>query len=220
MGSVPTFLVFAVGLFQGGGPFAEGQGFQSHAGHAFGFGFGQDLRAKIAVFPRIDVHGKQDAVEFERVDQTKRGGRIVSRKPEMESFPFFFGGEEGFGSSAGGEDLVHIVHRGDGMKLVEVDVIGMETLESLFQFRASARGIAVGGFLSKEDFIAIGAERFAELAFSFAIEIRGGAVEIVQTAVIGLCDAAGSLFLGHATNDNSAHSQDGKLDAVFVRALG
>src|ERR1017187_11025940 len=93
------------------------------------------------------------------------------------------------------ENLIGIFHRADGVKLVEIHMIGVEPLQGALQLLACTLRVATRGLLRKEDLAAIGSQRFTEFDFRFTIEVRRGAVEVVHASVVRFCDAARGLLL-------------------------
>ena len=62
--------------------------------------------------------------------------------------------EQGFHGSALGEDLVDVGHGADIVQLPEVDVVGLEQLQRLFDHRHGAVARAFLGFGREERFVA------------------------------------------------------------------
>src|ERR1035437_3923581 len=130
---IPTLRILAIALFHFHGPLAKRKGLQCHASHALRFRFGQNLRAEAAVLPSVDIDREQHAVQFERVHETESGGRAMGGETEMPDFALLPGRKKQLRSSGWRENLIDIFHRADGVKLVEIHMIGVETLQGALQ---------------------------------------------------------------------------------------
>lgn len=103
-----------------------------------------------------------------------------AEKSDLALFPSL---EKVFAGAAGREDLVDVRHAGDGVELLEVEVICFGALEAALEFASRAGRGAFHGLAAEERFGAIGFERDAQFDFRFAIEVAGGDVEVVDSAV-------------------------------------
>jgi hypothetical protein len=65
------------------------------------------------------------------------------------------------------------------MKLVEVDVVRVETAKRLLELLARALRVALGRLFGQEDILTVRPERLAELDLRLAVEIRRRAVEVI-----------------------------------------
>jgi len=108
----------------------------------------------------------------------------------MPDFALFASRKERLRRSGWCENLIHVFHRADGVKLVEIHMIGVETLQGAFQFLAGALCVAARGLFRQENLAAIWLQRLAEFDFRFTVEIRRGTVEVIHAPVIRGCDAA------------------------------
>ena len=122
--------------------------------------------------------------------------------------------------SARSENLIYVIHRANGVKLVEIHVIGVKALQGTLQLLACTLRVPMHGLFCKEDLAAIWLQCFPQLAFRLAIEVGRGAVKIVHATVVRLGDAARSHLLGKATDNDATHRDDGKIDSIFIRAAG
>src|ERR1019366_427190 len=161
---------------------------------------------------------EENAVQFERVHETESGRRIMGRETKVPDFALLPGRKEGLRSSPRREDLIDILHRADGVELVEIDVIGVETLQGALQLLACTLGVATRSLFRQEDLAAIWPQRFTEFDFRFPIEVRRGAVEVVHASVVRRRDAARGLLGRKTTNHDAAEGNDGEVNSIPVKA--
>src|ERR1039457_6339764 len=136
----------------------------------------------------------------------------------MPDFALLPGRKERLRSSGRREDLVDILHRADGVKLVEIHMIGVETLQGALQLLACTLGVATHSLFRQEDLAAIWPQRFTEFDFRFPIEVRRGAVEVVHASVVGRRDAARGLLGRKTTNHDAAEGNDGEANSIPGKA--
>ena len=74
---------------------------------------------------------------------------------KMAHFALLFGRNKSLRGSAWRENLVDIFHRADGVKLVEIDMVGVKTLQGALQLRTCTLGVATHGLFREEDLAAI-----------------------------------------------------------------
>lgn len=106
------------------------------------------------------------------------------------------------------------------MELIQVEMVGLEDAEGVFQFRAGAGGVPAAGFAGEKGLVAKGQEGGAEEALCLALAVSGGDIEIIDAAF----DCAGDLAVGRrlflAHENDRPHPDDGKLDPIFVGPTG
>src|ERR1035441_7333269 len=90
----------------------------------------------------------------------------------MPDFALLPGRKKRLRGSGRREDLIDIFHRADGVKLVEIHMIGVETLQGALQLFACTLRVAARSLFRKEDLAAIWLQRFTEFDFRFTIEVR------------------------------------------------
>src|ERR1017187_1081897 len=139
---------------------------------------------------------------------------------EMLDFTLLPGRKKHLRSSGWRENLIDIFHRADGVKLVEIHMIGVETLQGALQLLACTLRVAKRSLFCKEDLAAIWPQRFTKFDFRFTIEVRRGAVEVVHASVVRSRDAARGLLLRKATNHDAAEGDDGEVNSVLVGGGG
>src|SRR6266850_6261641 len=141
-------------------------------------------------------------------------------KTEMPYFAFLPGRKKGLSSSGWRQNLLDIIHRANGVKLVEIHMIGVETLQGMFQLLACALCISTHRLFCKKDLAAIWLQRFTEFAFRFTIEVRRGTVKIVHASVVRFGDAPRSVPLGKSTDHDATQGDDGEVNSILIRATG
>src|SRR2546425_4049325 len=141
-------------------------------------------------------------------------------KTEMPYFALLLGRKKGLGSSGWRQNLLDIIHRANGVKLVEIHMIGVETLQGTFQLLACTLCVSTHRLFCKEDLAAIWLQRLTEFVFRFTIEVRRGTVKIVHTSVVRFGDATRSILLGKTTDHNATQGDDGEVNSILIRATG
>ena len=104
----------------------------------------------------------------------------------------------------------------EGVKLEEVEVVGVEVFEGTFYFELGGGGVTLGGFAGEKAFFAEGSESGAE--DDFGVAVRGGDVEVVDAAFDGLGDDAVGVGLLGVHDDDAAKADDRERE--FAGAVG
>jgi hypothetical protein len=86
-------------------------------------------------------------------------------KTERPDFALLPGRKKGLSNSGWREILVDIIHRTNRVKLVEIHMIGVETLEGTFQLLTCAFCVSTHRLFCQENLAAVWLQRFAELDF-------------------------------------------------------
>ena len=98
--------------------------------------------------------------------------------------------DEGFHGSALGEDGVDVFGEADVVELPEIDVVGVEELEGLFDHAQGAFAGALLGLGGEEGLVAAGLHDAADVLLAPAVgaAVDGGGVDVVDAEVEGSLD--------------------------------
>ena len=154
---IPTFRMRVV-LLLVLGPGGFGHGLQGEDAHSLFLGFFKDLGTEVRLREKNEIDGEKNGVEIVAIHGGERGFDGMRGESDEADFAFLARGFEGFHRAVGSEDLIEFGHFGEGVELVEVDVVGAQGLEGTFEFLARAVTGAVLGFAGEEAAAAIGLE--------------------------------------------------------------
>ncbi len=182
-------------------------------------GDGDDFVGEGAEVGVHDVDGHLDGVEVDavlmgHVDHAEvDDGVLVAGESDVAEFAGLLGGESGFHGSAGYEDAVGVFHADDLVELDEVDHVGLESAEGLFELAVECGGGAAVDFGHEEDLGAVAvAECLAHADFADAVVVVPAVVHEGDAVVDGFvdeCDAVGGV--GLTTDVVSAETDGGDL---------
>src|ERR1039457_4135850 len=96
----------------------------------------------------------------------------MGRETEVPDFALLPGRKKRLRGSGRRENLIDIFHGGDSVRLVEIHMIGLDTLQGALHLLAGDFCVATRSFLRQEELAAIWPQRFTEFEFSFTIEVR------------------------------------------------
>lgn len=195
-------------------PCAAAHGFDGNDGGAFASGFFKDSTTEIAFVVFDEIDWKHDGVEVEAFESFEGGfGRVCGETDEPD-FAFLFGFEESFHCSARADRLFDFVDPHQVMQLVQVEVVGLECAQGVFQFLSCPVFVAHFGFAGEEDAVAVEALKSdAHFGFCLAIAVSGGYVEVIDSVVEGFVEAVGTCFLVIMDKGQAGESDDRYLAA-------
>jgi len=194
-----------------GRPLLPGEGLEGEAGDALRLRAGDDLRTEVAGVVGGEVHRHEDRVEVEAIH--RREGRLdgMGGEPEMPDLSGAPGLDEDLHRPARGEGRVEVLGDvGDGVELIEVEIIGAQRRERVLQFGGGAGAEALGGLAGEEAVAPVGLERGAE--FHLGVAVAGGDVEVVHAALDELGDDAVGVGLVGIHHHDAAHADDRERD--------
>lgn len=179
-----------------------------------------DLRPEVAARVADVVDRKEDGVEGVAVQQGE--GRLyrVRGKTDVADHPPALRLGKRLHGPARGEDLLDLLHPGDGVKLVKVEVIRLEAAEGPRQLLPRPGGRALQCLTGKEHPLPAPQEGPAQLALRLALPVEGGDVEVVHPAGGRLFHQGVHPLLRHAEKRHPPQPEDGQLHAVAERSSG
>ena len=153
-----------------------------------------------------------DAVLVGHVDHAEvDDGVFVTGEADVAEFACLLGGESGFHGSARGEDAVGVFHADDLVELDEVDHVGLESAEGLFELAVECGGGASVDFGHEEDLGAVAvAEGLAHADFADAVVVVPAVVHEGDAVVDGFVDEGDAVLgVGLASDVVSAEADGG-----------
>jgi len=121
------------------------------------------------------VQGHLDSVEREAgIEHVEVNFRVfVAGESDEADLSFFLGFYKGFCCAARTDEEVGIIRETDTVNLPEVDVIGLESAQTLFEHLSSERAISAmrADLCHEEDFVTPSFEAFAEPVFGLTAAI-------------------------------------------------
>lgn len=107
-----------------------------------------------------------------------------------------------------------VLHIGQTMELVEVEVIGAETFQGPVELVLGPGALALRGFAGEEDLFPVRFESGAELDFGVAVGRRD--IEVIDAALNRLGHNAVGVPLPGIGDDNAAKPDDGQFHGGFA----
>ena len=130
----------------------------------------------------------------------------VCREADIANLAVLLGFQNRLHRTTRAESLLDLLHVGQGVKLIQVEVVGLEQLERLLQFLRRTGGIPFKGLAGQETLVAVGLQRRAESSLGVAVE--GGHVEVIHASIHGLGNEIGRLLGRHVLHDHAAEADD------------
>ncbi len=166
---------------------------------------GHDVLAEGTEVGVHDVDGHLDGVEVEAVllgyfeHAEMDDGVFVAGEADVADLARFFGGDSCFDGATRGEDAVGVFHADDLVELDEVDHVGLEAAEGLFELLVEGFGGAAVHLGHEEDFSAVAvAESLPHADFADAVVVVPAVVHEAHAVVDGFVhdgDAFGGVAL-------------------------
>ena len=94
------------------------------------------------------------------------------------------------------------------MELIEIEMVGLEANQRPFQLRASSRGIPLLRIAGEKDVVALHSLH-RDPHLHLGVTIRGGDIEIVDSALMRLPERAVGVFLWHLRKGQAGVSDHG-----------
>ena len=189
---------------------SEAEGLHGEDADAFFLGDGDDLVLEGA---EVGVHGVDGHLEGIEVEVVGAGdvqhvkvdaGVFVAGEADEAEFAGFAGGDGGREGGARGEDGFGVGHADDFVELNEVDDVGLEAAEGVFELGVEAFGGVAVGLGHEEDLVAVAvAEGLSHALF--------GAASVVVPGVV---------HEGDSGADGGAHEEDGFGVVLHVAEVG
>ena len=152
------------------------------------------------------LNGKQDGIEIEAIHRCVGRFLAVGRKADVANLAVLLGLQDRFHRTARAESLLDLFHVAEGVKLIKVEVVGLEQLEGLLEFLRRPSSIPFQGLAGQEAFLAVGLQGRAKTLLGVAV-VRGH-VEVVDPSIHGLGHEVGRLLGRHVLHDHAAEADD------------
>jgi len=198
---------------------AAGERLERQDAHALLCGALHDARAKVPLGPRRPVDGQEHRVEIEALHQRQRGLLRVRGEAEVARLALLARPDKGLHGAARAEDLLHVLRRGHGVQLVEVEMVRAQPLQGLFQFPSGAGGAALARLAGQEHPVPVRRERRPEALLGVPVTRRD--VKVVDAALLHrLAHQTARLGGGLVHHQDAAETDDRKhLARVAQSAL-
>src|SRR6516162_7516108 len=110
---------------------------------------------------------------------------MVACKANKAAFASFLGRFESFNGSAGREDLLHLVHRGDLVNLPQVYIISLQSSQGFLEVCHRSLARTLRGFRREEDLLSVWRQHVAVYLFRFPLPVNPGVVEVIDAEFVG-----------------------------------
>src|SRR6266571_2265144 len=141
---------------------------------------------------------------------------MVACKANKTAFASLLGRFESFNGSAGREDLLHFVHRGDLVNLPQVYMISLQSPQGFLEvcLRPSAR--TLGGFRRQKDMLSVRRQHVSVDLFRFPLPVNPGVVKIIDPEFVGAQRNSLCIFVAAQRESTTSLTDDRQSLASFA----